>query len=42
MSGARTGILVDAFLHKKCRLLVDEVGQPGKIADRRRAAKKFE
>ncbi len=42
MSGARAGIFVDAFLHQEGGVLVDEVGQRLRIADRRTGAEKFE
>jgi hypothetical protein len=40
MSGPRAGVLVDAFLHQEGGVLIDEVGQRLRIADRRRGTEK--
>jgi hypothetical protein len=41
MSGAGAGVLINAFLHEKSSLPVDEVGQRPCIADRRAAAEQL-
>jgi hypothetical protein len=40
MSRPRAGVLVDAFLHQESGVLVDEIGQPLRIANRRTGTEK--